>query len=109
MQYKYITKVNGPVIIARGKADFAMHEIVIVGNLKLMGEVIELDGECAIIQVYEETTNLKIGECVEGTKSPLCLTLGPGIIGNVFDDIQRPLYSLEKQEGEFIKRGTKIS
>ena len=108
MQYKYITRINGPVVYAKGEADFAMHEVVLVGNIKLMGEVIELEGDCAIIQVYEETTGLKIGEIVEGTNAPLCLTLGPGIIGNVFDGIQRPLYSLEKQDGKFIKKGTQI-
>ena len=108
MQYKYITQVNGPVIIAKGKADFAMHEVVFVSNLKLMGEVIALDGESATIQVYEETSGIRIGEPVEGTQSSLCLTLGPGLIGNVFDGIQRPLYQLEKKEGDFIERGRNI-
>ena len=106
MQYKYITQVNGPVIIATGKADFAMHEVVLVSNLKLMGEVIALDGENAIIQVYEETSGIRIGEPVEGTQSSLCLNLGPGLIGQVFDGIQRPLYQLEKKEGAFLERGS---
>ena len=109
MQYKYISKVNGPVVVAKGKADFGMHEVVFVGEVNLMGEVIELNGDSATIQVYEETTGLKIGEKVEGTGAPLFLTLGPGIIGNVYDGIQRPLYDLEKKEGNFIKKGSQIS
>lgn len=109
MQYKYITQVNGPVVVAQGSADFAMREVVFVGNLKLLGEVIGLDGKNAIIQVYEETTGIKIGEEVEGTGSPLCLTLGPGMIGKVFDGIQRNLYSLEQKEGEFIQRGSMVT
>ena len=61
MEEKYITKVNGPVIMARGDGDFAMHEIVLVGDLKLLGEVINLDQKQATIQVYEDTTGLRIG------------------------------------------------
>lgn len=109
MGYKYITKVNGPVIVASGDADFSMHDIVLVGNLKLLGEVINLNGQDAIIQVYEDTSGLKIGEEVEGTDAPLSLTLAPGIIGNVFDGIQRPLPVLKNIEGDFISRGLSIS
>ena len=108
MGYKYITKVNGPVIVASGDADFSMHDIVLVGNLKLLGEVINLNGQDAIIQVYEDTSGLKIGEEVEGTDAPLSLTLAPGIIGNVFDGIQRPLHVLRNIEGDFISRGLNI-
>lgn len=108
MGYKYITKVNGPVIVASGTADFSMHDIVLVGNLKLLGEVTNLNGQDAIIQVYEDTSGLKIGEEVEGTDAPLSLTLAPGIIGNVFDGIQRPLPVLRKLEGDFISRGLSI-
>ena len=109
MGYKYITKVNGPVIVASGDADFSMHDIVLVGNLKLLGEVINLNGQDAIIQVYEDTSGLKIGEKVEGTNAPLSLTLAPGMIGNVFDGIQRPLPILKSIEGDFISRGVNIS
>lgn len=109
MGYKYITKVNGPVIVASGDVDFSMHDIVLVGNLKLLGEVINLNGQDAIIQVYEDTSGLKIGEKVEGTNAPLSLTLAPGMIGNVFDGIQRPLPILKSIEGDFISRGLNIS
>lgn len=109
MGYKYITKVNGPVIVASGDVDFSMHDIVLVGNLKLLGEVINLNGQDAIIQVYEDTSGLKIGEKVEGTNAPLSLTLAPGMIGNVFDGIQRPLPILKSIEGDFISRGVNIS
>ena len=109
MQYKVVKQVNGPVVVANGEANFAMREIVLVGNLKLLGEVIELRGENAIIQVYEDTTGIKTGEIVEGTKEPLCLILGPGMIGNVFDGVQRNLYGLEKEKGKFIERGSDVS
>ena len=108
MEEKYITKVNGPVIMARGDGDFAMHEIVLVGDLKLLGEVINLDQKQATIQVYEDTTGLRIGEKVEGTQAPLSLTLGPGMIGNVYDGIQRPLSELKQREGDFISRGIRV-
>ena len=109
MGYKYITKVNGPVIVASGDADFSMHDIVLVGNLKLLGEVINLNGQDAIIQVYEDTSGLKIGEEVEGTDAPLIDIRIAGIIGNVFDGIQRPLPVLKNIEGDFISRGLSIS
>ena len=109
MQVKNIISINGPVVSARGEGDFAMHDMVNVGNMNLIGEVIRLDKDVATIQVYEETSGLKIGEEVHGTEAPLSITLGPGIIGNVFDGIERPLKMLENQSGEFLSRGVSAS
>ena len=101
MQKKFIISVNGPVVESRGDGDFAMHDMVYVGEHKIIGEVIKLDKEVATIQVYEETSGLRIGEEVIGTEAPLSITLGPGIIGNVFDGIERPLKALQEASGNF--------
>lgn len=100
-----IAGVNGPVITARGSNEFQMLEMVFVGQLKLIGEVIQINGENIIIQVYESTTGLAVGEPVYATGQPMSLELGPGIIGGVFDGIQRPLKDIEAQSGSFIGRG----
>lgn len=105
MQKKYIISINGPVIKAKGDGDFAMHDIVHISDEKILGEVIKLTGDIATIQVYEETTGLKIGQDVIGEEEPLTLVLGPGIISNIFDGIERPLKSLQDEYGDFIKRG----
>lgn len=105
LQEKVINSINGPVIEAIGDGDFAMHDMVYVGKEKLIGEVIKLNKNIATIQVYEETTGLKIGEDVLGTEAPLSIDLGPGIIGSVFDGIARPLIKLEELSGDFLKRG----
>ena len=103
--FKQIISINGPVVIAKGTKDFAMHDMVIVGSLKLLGEVIRIEKDSAIIQVYEDTTGLKIGEEVYTTGSALSLNLGPGLIGNIFDGILRPLDKLKQELGNFIERG----
>lgn len=100
-----IAGVNGPVVTVRGSNQFGMLEMVLVGELKLIGEVIKIDGEDIIVQVYETTTGLKIGEPVYSSGEPLSLQLGPGIIGGVFDGIQRPLIEIEEKTGSFIGRG----
>lgn len=105
MQKKKIVQVNNSVILAKGDGDFAMHDVVRVGNLKLLGEVIKIQKDIATIQVYENTTGLKIGEEVLGEETPLSLVLGPGMIGNIFDGIQRPLQMLKKTTGDFMERG----
>jgi len=108
LQVKRITSINGPVVNARGEGDFAMHDMVHVGDLKLVGEVIKLNKDEATIQVYEETSGLRLGEEVIGTEAPLSIMLGPGIIGNVFDGIERPLKKLEEISGSFLNRGISI-
>ena len=105
MQKKYIISINGPVIKAQGDGDFAMHDIVYISDEKILGEVIKLTGDIATIQVYEGTTGLKIGQNVIGAEEPLTLVLGPGIISNIFDGIERPLKFLREEYGDFIKRG----
>lgn len=97
--------VNGPVVKASGMADFQAREMVMVGNKRLLGEVISLEGDNGIIQVYEETEGLTTGEIIEPTDMPLSLTLGPGMIGNIFDGIQRPLESIYDMSGDFIAEG----
>jgi len=101
--------INGPVIRVRGNRGFKMLDTVLVGNEKLIGEVISVHENETIIQVYEYTTGLKPGEPVVSTGKPLSVMLGPGIIGNIFDGIQRPLEEAEKVSGDFIQRGMSVS
>lgn len=105
MQKKKVVSINGSVILAKGEGDFAMHDIVHIGNLKLLGEVIKIEKDIATIQVYENTTGLKMGEEVIGEEEALSLVLGPGIMGNIFDGIERPLHVLKQKSGDFIERG----
>lgn len=107
-QYE-IYGINGPVITVSGKTKLQMTETVFVGENKLVGEVIKLDDNFTTIQVYEETTGLKVGQPVLSTGSPMCVTLGPGIVGNIFDGIERPLSSLAEISGAFISKGTSVS
>ena len=100
-----IVWVSGPAVKADGMADAKMYETVSVGEAKLIGEVIRLTGDVAFIQVYESTSGLKPGEPVVGTGDPLSVLLGPGIIGQLYDGIQRPLQELSKKSGSFIGRG----
>lgn len=100
-----IVWVSGPAVKADGMSDAKMYETVSVGNLNLIGEVIRLTGDVAFIQVYESTSGLKPGEPVIGTGNPLSVLLGPGIIGQIYDGIQRPLNELSKKSGAFIGRG----
>ena len=103
-----ICRINGPVVKAKNATGLKMHETVYVGYYKLIGEVIGLEEDIATIQVYEMTTGLKVGEPVIGTGKPLSVQLAPGIIGNVFDGIERPLFELERRSGSFIERGVNI-
>lgn len=101
--------INGPVIKVRGSKDFRMAEKVLIGNDNLIGEVIGIESEDTIIQCYESTTGLKPNEKVIGSGSPISVTLAPGIIGNIFDGIERPLRVMEEQSGAFIARGLNVS
>ena len=100
-----IVWISGPAVKADGMADAKMYETVSVGDAKLIGEVIRLTGDVAFIQVYESTSGLKPGEPVIGTGNPLSVLLGPGIIGQIYDGIQRPLKDLAAKSGSFIGRG----
>lgn len=103
-----IFSINGPVIKVRKTKEFSMMEMVYVGNQKIVGEVISINADETTIQVYESTTGLKPGEPVYSTKTPLFATLGPGIISNIFDGIERPLRDMEKISGNFIGIGSDI-
>ena len=97
--------INGPVVRGSKMDFFKVNEMVTVGSKKLIGEVVALENESATIQVYEETEGLKIGEDIMSTNAPLSLTLGPGMLGNMFDGIQRPLKKIEEISRGFIPDG----
>jgi V/A-type H+-transporting ATPase subunit A len=103
-----IVKVSGPLIVAEGMADVQMHDMVRVSDKNLTGEVIELRGDKASIQVYEETAGLGPGEVVESTGSPMSVELAPGLIESIFDGIQRPLDKISEQAGDRITRGLQV-
>ncbi|HHY90905.1 MAG TPA: V-type ATP synthase subunit A [Clostridiales bacterium] len=100
-----INMVNGPVVKATNMSDFQIREMVMVGEKKLLGEVIGLEGDIGTIQVYEETEGLKTGEKVLSTGKPLSVKLGPGLIGNIFDGIERPLSKINEMSEGFIPEG----
>ncbi|HJA24632.1 MAG TPA: V-type ATP synthase subunit A, partial [Candidatus Fournierella merdigallinarum] len=108
MAQNLIYSINGPVVTIKGKTDLSMMEMVHVGDDRLVGEVIRMDEELTTIQVYEETSGLAPGQPVTTTGGPLCVTLGPGILRNIYDGIQRPLPALEEASGPFIARGCNI-
>ncbi|WP_050698506.1 V-type ATP synthase subunit A [Anaeromassilibacillus senegalensis] len=101
--------INGPVVTVKNARSFSMMEMVYVGNERLVGEIIGITSALTTIQVYEETTGLRPGEPVVGTGSPMNVTLGPGILDNIFDGIERPLKAIEEQSGAFISRGSAVS
>ena len=101
--------INGPVVTVKNTDSFEMMEMVHVGKQKLVGEIIGITDDITTIQVYEETTGLKPGDPVEGTGAPINVLLGPGIIDNIFDGIERPLKAIEEEAGAFINRGSSVS
>ncbi len=100
-----IVKVSGPVVNAEGMAGAKMYDITKVGDLGLIGEVVRLDGDVAIVQVYEDTSGLHVGERVECTEEPLLIELGPGLLSSIYDGIQRRLVDIADDFGDFIVRG----
>ncbi len=104
-----IVKVSGPLIVAEGMGDVEMYDVVKVSDKKLVGEVIELRGDRASIQIYEETSGLKVGDEVVSTGAPLSVELGPGLIESIFDGIQRPLDVLMQVSGNRIARGVEVN
>lgn len=103
-----IIKVSGPLVVARGMSGSKMYDVVRVSEKKLIGEIIELKGEIASIQVYEETGGIGPGEPVFPTYEPLSVELGPGLMGSIYDGVQRPLDDIMKQAGNSIARGISI-
>ncbi len=104
-----IVKVSGPLVVASGMADVKVYDVVRVSKQRLIGEVIELRGDMASIQVYEETSGLGPGEPVETTGAPLSVELAPGLIESIFDGIQRPLVSIMEKAGDRIARGVEVN
>lgn len=103
-----IIKVAGPVVVAEGMMGARMYDVVRVGEENLIGEIVELHGETASIQVYEDTVGIGPGERVVNTGAPLSVELGPGLISSIYDGIQRPLDQLYELQGNFIKRGSAV-
>ncbi|MBQ3888146.1 MAG: V-type ATP synthase subunit A, partial [Clostridia bacterium] len=103
-----IVKVSGPLVIAEGMRDANMFDVVRVSEHRLIGEIIEMHGDRASIQVYEETAGLGTGEPVESTNDPLSVELGPGLIGSIFDGIQRPLEKIREKIGNNLSRGIEV-
>ena len=103
-----IKKVAGPLVIAEGMRDANMFDVVRVSEQRLIGEIIEIHGDQASVQVYEETSGLGPGEPVESTGAPLSVELGPGLIASIFDGIQRPLEEIMKVSGNNLQRGVEI-
>ncbi len=103
-----VFRVSGPVVAARGLEGAKMFDVVRVGELGLVGEVIRLQGETATLQIYEDTTGLRPGDKVVNTGQALSVELGPGLLTSIYDGIQRPLNILKEQSGDFISRGLVI-
>eukprot|EP00527_Entomoneis_sp_CCMP2396_P007309 CAMPEP_0198145816 /NCGR_PEP_ID=MMETSP1443-20131203/25490_1 /TAXON_ID=186043 /ORGANISM="Entomoneis sp., Strain CCMP2396" /LENGTH=621 /DNA_ID=CAMNT_0043809551 /DNA_START=67 /DNA_END=1932 /DNA_ORIENTATION=+ len=107
--YGFIFKVSGPLVVADGMSGAAMYELVRVGHSKLVGEIIKLEGDTASIQVYEDTSGLTVGDPVLRRKQPLSVELGPGIMGTIFDGIQRPLEHIFQESGDvYVPKGVDI-
>ena len=100
-----LIRIAGPVVVAENLQNVSMYDVVYVGRLRLVGEVIRLSGDLATIQVYEDTGGLRVGEPVFASGNPFTVELGPGLLGAIFDGIQRPLPTLRQQQGDFITRG----
>jgi len=108
-EYGFIFKVSGPLVVADNMSGAAMYELVRVGHSKLVGEIIKLEGDTASIQVYEDTSGLTVGDPVLRKKQPLSVELGPGIMGTIFDGIQRPLEHIFKDTGDvYVPKGVDI-
>ena len=105
MQNDVIYSINGPVVTVKNSKTFKMMDMVYVGKEKLIGEVISVSDEKTVIQVYEDTAGLCVGEPVVSSNGPLCAVLGPGLMKGIFDGIERPLEILAKQSGKFIAKG----
>ena len=103
-----IVKVSGPLVVATGLTDANMADVVRVGEQRLIGEILNMTGDRASIQVYEETSGLGPGAAVETTGAPLSVELGPGIIENIYDGIQRPLEGIMRIAGSNITRGVEV-
>ncbi|MFA5867296.1 MAG: V-type ATP synthase subunit A [Actinomycetota bacterium] len=109
MLHGQISKISGPVVLARGLSGTKMYDVVNVGELGLIGEVIRLEADIATIQVYEDTEGLRVGEQVVSTLDPLMVELGPGLLSSIYDGTQRPLPEILAKYGAFISKGVVVS
>jgi Archaeal/vacuolar-type H+-ATPase subunit A len=103
-----VTKVSGPLVVAKGLADANVSDVVRVGSQHLIGEILNMTGDSASIQVYEETSGLGPGAEVITTGMPMSVELGPGMLDNIYDGIQRPLPEMRRLSGDSITRGTDV-
>jgi len=103
-----VYSINGPVVKVKQATEFQIMEMVFVGEKRLLGEVISISEEFTVIQVYESTVGLKPGEEIISTGEPISVTLGPGLLTNIFDGIQRPLKKIYDKEGQYIQAGTQV-
>lgn len=103
-----LVKIAGPTVIVRGLENSSLNEVVWVGEERLLGEVIRVEGDRSTIQVYEETAGLSLGEPAESSGEPLAVDLGPGLLGSIFDGVQRPLTVLAAEQGDFLGRGARL-
>ena len=103
-----IVKVSGPLVVATGLKEANMADVVRVGEQRLIGEILTMSGDSASIQVYEETSGLRPGELAESTGAPISVLLGPGILTNIYDGIERPLEKIAAQSGKYITRGLSV-
>jgi len=107
-QFGLISKVSGPAVVAKNMLGAKMYDMVKVGKLGLVGEIVRLEEDAATIQVYEDTSGLGIGEQVINTGDSLLVELGPGLLTSIYDGIQRPLSHLEQISGNYISRGITV-
>ncbi|HNS06314.1 MAG TPA: V-type ATP synthase subunit A, partial [Candidatus Saccharicenans sp.] len=108
MKQGKIIRVAGPLVVASDCLGAKMYDMVKVGQLGLVGEIIELNNDLAYIQVYEDTTGVGPGEPVTLTERPLSVELGPGLLGSIYDGIQRPLDVIRREHGDFVSRGIEM-
>lgn len=104
-----INKISGPVVVAKGLTGSKMYDVVKVGDMGLIGEVIRLEGDAATIQVYEDTEGVRVGEKVVSTENPLLIELGPGLLASIYDGTQRPLPDIMEKQGAFIAKGVTVN
>ena len=103
-----VKRVNGPVLTISGITDAMMMELVHVSDMRIVGEIVKLDGDRATVQVYEDATGIAPGDNVYGSGMSLSVELGPGLIGNIYDGIQRPLEEIRTLSGDFIGKGIEV-
>jgi len=102
-----VIRINGPIIKATGLGGSGLYDVVEIGEKRLIGEIIRLEGDTATIQIYEENTGMRVGESAWSLERPLSVHLGPGLLGTIYDGIQRPLAEIKKTAGGFITPGIK--